>query len=206
VIDALLIEFDRGLRTVFLSAPTQRPMPGEALADGTLSPDERRHAAALMRVNHAGEICAQALYRGQAMTCRTENLRVELVQAGVEEAEHLNWTERRLGELGGRKSLLNPFWYAASWSLGAVAGRIGDSWSLGFLAETERQVEVHLDRHLASLPAVDARSRAILTQMKADERQHADHARTLGARRLPAPARVLMSATARLMTATARFV
>jgi ubiquinone biosynthesis monooxygenase Coq7 len=147
MIDALIPEFDKALRTVFAPAPTRRPMPGTDLPEAEMSADEKRHVAALMRVNHCGEICAQALYQGQALGSRDPAVRHELVQAAWEETEHLNWTETRIAELGGRKSIFNPLWYAGSLAIGVVAGKCGDSWSLGFLAETERQVEGHLSGH-----------------------------------------------------------
>jgi ubiquinone biosynthesis monooxygenase Coq7 len=203
MIDALILEFDKALRTVFARAPTARPMPGEELPDQPMDEAERVHAVALMRVNHVGEVCAQALYQGQALTCRDPAIRQALRQAAWEETEHLNWTERRIGELGGRKSLLNPLWYAGSLAIGLVAGKLGDDWSLGFLAETERQVESHLDSHLTSLPAQDQRSLAVVDQMKADEIRHAETAVHLGARELPVPVKAAMQAMAKLMTSTA---
>jgi 3-demethoxyubiquinol 3-hydroxylase len=203
VIDRWILEFDKALRTVFASAPTNRAMPGENLPDPPLDDAERVHAAALMRVNHVGEVCAQALYQGQALTCKEPAIRHALRQAAWEETEHLNWTERRIDELGGRKSLLNPLWYAGSLAIGIVAGKLGDDWSLGFLAETERQVESHLDRHLASLPVQDQRSRAVVDQMKVDEMRHAETAMHWGARELPAPVKAAMKSMAKVMTATA---
>jgi ubiquinone biosynthesis monooxygenase Coq7 len=192
MIDKLILEFDKALRTIFAPAPTTRPMPGADLPEADLDTAERSHAAALMRIDHVGEVCAQALYQGQAMTCRDPAIREALQQAAWEETEHLNWTERRIAELGGRKSLLNPLWYGGSLAIGVVAGKLGDDWNLGFLAETERQVEAHLDGHLATLPAADQRSRAIVDQMKADEIRHAETAIGLGARELPLPARLAM--------------
>jgi ubiquinone biosynthesis monooxygenase Coq7 len=203
VIDRLILEFDKALRTVFASAPTTRAMPGQNLPDPPLAEAERVHSAALMRVNHVGEVCAQALYQGQALTCRDPAIRQALRQAAWEETEHLNWTERRIGELGGRKSLLNPLWYAGSLAIGMVAGKLGDDWSLGFLAETERQVESHLDSHLTSLPVHDQRSRAVVDQMKADEIRHAETAVHWGARELPAPVKAAMKSMSKVMTATA---
>jgi 3-demethoxyubiquinol 3-hydroxylase len=203
MIDSLILEFDKALRTVFAHAPTSRAMPGEDLAEETLDEAERAHAAALMRVDHVGEVCAQALYRGQALTCRDPAIRKALQQAAWEETEHLNWTERRIEELGGRKSLLNPLWYAGSLAIGIAAGKLGDDWNLGFLAETERQVESHLDSHLASLPEQDKRSRAVVDQMKADEIRHAETAVHLGARALPVPLKAVMAAMSKLMTSTA---
>ncbi|HPP47145.1 MAG TPA: 2-polyprenyl-3-methyl-6-methoxy-1,4-benzoquinone monooxygenase [Accumulibacter sp.] len=204
--DHLVLEFDKVLRTLLLPAPTTRPVPGDDIADGELSTAERRHAAALMRVNHVGEICAQALYQGQAITCRDPQLRESLKKAADEETEHLAWTERRLNELGDRKSLLNPLWYLGSLAIGTLAGKFGDPWSLGFLAETERQVEAHLDQHLTDLPSQDAKSRAIVEQMRRDEIAHANTATQLGARELPAPAKKAMQLAARVMTRTAYYV
>lgn len=203
MIDKLILEFDKALRTIFAPAPTTRPMPGADLPEADLDTAERNHAAALMRIDHVGEVCAQALYQGQALTCRDPDIREALQQAAWEETEHLNWTERRIAELGGRKSLLNPLWYGGSLAIGVVAGKLGDDWNLGFLAETERQVEAHLDGHLATLPAADQRSRAIVDQMKADEIRHAETAIGLGARELPLPARLAMKAMSRIMTSTA---
>jgi ubiquinone biosynthesis monooxygenase Coq7 len=203
VIDSLILEFDKALRTVFASAPTTRAMPGADLPEADLDEAERGHAAALMRIDHVGEVCAQALYQGQALTCRNAETRQALQQAAWEETEHLNWTERRIVELGGRKSLLNPLWYAGSLAIGVVAGKLGDDWNLGFLAETERQVEVHLDGHLVSLPETDQRSRAVVDQMKADEIRHAETAVRLGARELPAPMKAAMAAMSKAMTTIA---
>lgn len=203
MLDQAIVHFDRALRTVFAPAQSTRPTPGTDLPDTSLSDDERRHVAALMRVNHCGEICAQALYQGQAMTARDDGVRRELEQASEEETEHLAWTEQRIAELGGRKSLLNPLWYGGSLMLGAVAGKLGDRWNLGFLAETERQVEAHLHGHLARLPEGDARSRAILEQMKEDEARHAQTAVALGAHELPAPAKLAMKLVSRVMTTVA---
>lgn len=203
MIDKLILEFDKALRTVFASAPTIREMPGADLPEADLDEAERRHAAALMRIDHVGEVCAQALYQGQALTCRAPVVRDALRQAAWEETEHLNWTERRIAELGGRKSLLNPLWYGGSLALGVVAGKLGDDWNLGFLAETEHQVEAHLDGHLSSLPDGDQRSRAVVDQMKADEIRHAETAIHLGARELPGPVKLAMAAMSKVMTSTA---
>ncbi|MCK2125075.1 2-polyprenyl-3-methyl-6-methoxy-1,4-benzoquinone monooxygenase [Thauera aromatica] len=203
MIDRAIIEFDRALRTVFASASSVRPVPGEEVDEAALNDAERRHAAALMRVDHAGEICAQALYQGQAMMSRDPTIRGALRQASQEETEHLAWTERRIADLGGRKSLLNPFWYGGALCLGMLAGRFGERLNLGFLAETERQVEQHLKGHLDALPAGDLRSRAIVEQMKEDEAGHADTAVRLGAHELPAPVKAAMKLGAKLMTTLA---
>lgn len=200
MLDTLIPEFDKALRAVFASAPTRRPMPGAALPEAELSTKERRHVAALMRVNHCGEICAQALYQGQALTSRDPAVRQALESAAWEETEHLNWTETRIAELGGRKSLLNPLWYGGSLAIGMLAGKFGDAWSLGFLAETERQVEGHLEGHKARLPAQDRKSWEVLEQMKLDEMRHAHTAQGHGARELPAPVRMAMKLSSRVMT------
>lgn len=201
--DKLIIEFDRALRTVFASARSVRPVPGDTQPEAGLDADQRRHVVGLMRVNHCGEICAQALYQGQALTSRDPAVREALRGAADEETEHLAWTERRIAELGGRKSLLNPLWYAGSLTLGLVAGALGDKWNLGFLAETERQVEAHLDGHLLSLPEGDLRSRAIVDQMRLDEIQHAETAVRYGAAELPGAAKAAMKLMAKVMTGTA---
>lgn len=201
--DKIIIEFDRALRTVFASARSVRPVPGEAQPEASLDVGERRHVVGLMRVNHCGEICAQALYQGQSLTSRDPAVREALRGAADEETEHLAWTEQRIAELGGRKSLLNPLWYAGSLTLGVVAGALGDKWNLGFLAETERQVEAHLDGHLLSLPEDDLRSRAIVDQMRLDEIQHAETAVRYGAAELPAPVKTAMKLMAKVMTGTA---
>ena len=199
-LNALIPEFDKALRSVFAKAPTRRPMPGADLPEAELSTAEKQHVAALMRVNHCGEICAQALYQGQALASRDPVVRRELEIAAWEETEHLNWTETRIGELGGRKSLLNPLWYGGSLAIGAIAGKCGDAWSLGFLAETERQVEGHLADHMARLPAHDRKSWEVLEQMKRDEIRHAETAVDHGARELPPPIKLAMKLTSRLMT------
>jgi ubiquinone biosynthesis monooxygenase Coq7 len=200
MIDALIPEFDKALRALFAPAPTRRPMPGADLPEAEMNEAEKRHVAALMRVNHCGEICAQALYQGQALGSSDPAVRQELEQAAREETEHLNWTETRIAELGGRKSIFNPLWYAGSLAIGVVAGKCGDNWSLGFLAETERQVESHLAGHLARLPAQDRKSSEVLEQMKADEMRHAETAIRYGARELPAPVRVAMKLSSKVMT------
>jgi 3-demethoxyubiquinol 3-hydroxylase len=203
VIDHLIVEFDKALRTVFAPAPTARAMPGAAEPEAELSQAERAHAAALMRVNHCGEICAQALYQGQALTSGDPAIRAALEQAAWEETEHLAWTERRIAELGGRKSLLNPLWYGGALALGVLAGKFGDAWNLGFLAETERQVESHLESHKARLPPQDRRSWEILEQMRVDEAGHAQTAVRLGARELPAPVKGAMLLASKLMKGAA---
>lgn len=199
-LDDLIIGFDRGLRTLFAPARSTRPVPGEGLQDADMSPAQRTLAAALMRVNHTGEVCAQALYQGQAMTARDSGARAALEEAAREETEHLAWTEHRITELGGRKSLLNPLFYAGSFAIGAAAGALGDRWNLGFLAETERQVVKHLEGHLERLPADDRKSRAIVEQMRDDEARHATTALRHGGAELPAPVKAAMQASSRVMT------
>lgn len=201
--DQFILEFDRALRTVLAPARSVRPVPGNALPEAELDAGQKRLVVGLMRVNHCGEICAQALYQGQALTSRDAAIREALRGAAEEETEHLAWTEQRISELGGRKSLLNPLWYLGSLTLGLAAGALGDKWNLGFLAETERQVEAHLDGHLHALPEEDGRSRAIVDQMRLDEIQHAETAVRHGAAELPVPAKVLMKVMARAMTGIA---
>lgn len=206
--DELIASADLALRTLHRGARAGRPMPrGTELAgDATLSPQERRLSGALMRVNHVGEVCAQALYAAQALTARTPELRAQMVAAGREETDHLAWTERRLDELGDRPSLLNPLWYAGAFAIGLAAGRAGDRVSLGFVVETERQVEAHLAGHLERLPAADGDSRAVVAQMKDDEARHADDALAAGGAPMPAPLRWLMRSAARVMTRTAQVI
>ena len=205
-LDRYITEFDKGLRTVFGVHPSARPMPGRDISEADLTEDERRHAAALMRVNHCGEVCAQALYQGQALASGNESLKDALDQAAREEADHLAWCERRIGELGGHRSVLNPLWYAGALTIGFVAGKFGDDWNLGFLAETEHQVEHHLLGHLHRLGEKDARTRAVVEQMKRDESGHADMALRLGGRKLPPPTRTAMRLAARVMTTTSYWV
>ena len=199
-IDSLIVNFDRALRTLCARATSVRPLPGGGLEETRLDEYDKRNAAALMRVNHAGEICAQALYHGQAMTARNQAARRTLEHAAAQETEHLAWTEQRIDELGGRVSLLNPLLYAGSFTIGAISGLFGDKWNLGFLAETEKQVEGHLDDHLGRLPEEDRKSRAIVAQMKEDEAEHARSALAHGGAELPAPARQAMRAASRVMT------
>jgi ubiquinone biosynthesis monooxygenase Coq7 len=198
-LDRLLVDAQNALGTVFGSARAERPNPAAGRAEIVLNEAERRHAAGLMRVNHVGEVCAQALYVGQAAVARDECTRGQLLAAAQEETDHLAWCAQRLRELDSRPSLLNPLWYAGSYAIGVLAGLRGDGWNLGFVVETERQVEAHLDEHLQTLPEADARSRAILTTMKADEARHADNAQAQGARRLPAPVPTLMAAASKMM-------
>ena len=199
-IDSLIVNFDRALRTLCTRATSLRPLPGGGLEEARLDEHDKRNAAALMRVNHAGEICAQALYHGQAVTARNQAVRRTLEHAAAQETEHLAWTGQRIDELGGRVSLLNPLLYAGSFTIGAISGLFGDKWNLGFLAETEKQVEGHLDDHLGRLPEEDRKSRAIVAQMKEDEAEHARSALAHGGAELPAPARQAMRAASRVMT------
>ena len=180
-LDHLIVEFDKGLRTLFSKAQSIRPFPDQGLPEAELSADEKRHAAGLMRINHSGEICAQALYQGQALTAREAGNRQALELAALEEQDHLAWSAERIEELGGRLSFANPLWYAGAFAIGATAGMLGDRWSLAFLAETERQVESHLSGHLAELSPQDARTRAVVERMRADEARHRDTALSLGA-------------------------
>jgi ubiquinone biosynthesis monooxygenase Coq7 len=202
-IDRLIIALDNGLRTLFARAHSARPVPGDDVAEAELSAAERELTAALMRINHSGEICAQALYQGQALTARDAEARAALERAAAEETDHLAWTAQRIEELGGRKSLFDPLWYAGSFAIGVATGLLGDRWNLGFLAETERQVEGHLEGHLERLPPQDGRSRAILDQMKDDEARHARTAVEHGAAELPAPFKLAMKLGSRVMTRTA---
>jgi ubiquinone biosynthesis monooxygenase Coq7 len=199
MIDDLLLSFDRALRTVAGAATSSRPTPGANIADADLAPEERRHAAGLMRVNHTGEVCAQALYAAQALVARDPSIKKEFARAAHEEEEHLAWTQQRLAELGDRASLLNPLWYAGSFAIGVAAGLAGDRVNLGFVVETERQVEEHLTGHMEQLPAADAKSRAIVEQMRDDEARHGAMAEAAGAVELPFPVRRLMRAAADVM-------
>lgn len=202
-IDTALGAADFTLRTLFARPHASRPTPAPQRPPAALSEAERREAAALMRVNHVGEVCAQALYTAQAAVTRDAALRAHLLEAAREETDHLAWTLERLDALDSRPSLLNPLWYAGAFGLGLLAGRLGDPWSLGFVAETERQVEAHLERHLDRLPPGDSSSHAIVAQMKIDEARHADQAIEAGGIELPAPAKALMRMAARIMTTVA---
>lgn len=206
--DRLLASLDGALRTLMAAHTASRPMP-QPPGDhdsAPLSAEERQLSAALMRVNHVGEVCAQALYDAQTLTARDPALRTHFETAAREETDHLAWTEARLAQLGGRTSWLNPLWYAGAFGIGLIAGRRGDATSLGFVVETERQVEEHLAHHLERLPEADAASRAVVAQMRDDEARHAHEAEQAGATPLPTPARWLMRAAARVMTATAHHV
>ncbi len=198
--DKLIPHFDTVLRTLFAPAVSSRPYPDAGLEEGEMSAAEKQHALGLMRVNHVGEVCAQALYQGQALTARDQSNREALQHAAYEEVEHLAWTEKRVKELGGRTSLLNPVWYAGSLAIGIGAGLLGDKWNLGFLEETEKQVTAHLEEHLQGLPEQDAKSRAIVAQMRLDEMQHAEMAHDFGATPLPLPVKELMKLSSKVMT------
>ncbi len=199
-LDNLLIQFDQALRTLVPgSSQASRPSPGAGIAAINLSEQERKHVAALMRINHTGEVCAQALYQGQAMTAKLPQIRSAMEAAAGEEVDHLAWCEQRLQELDSHSSILNPLWYAMSFGLGAAAGIAGDKWSLGFVAETEKQVCEHLQDHLNKLPEQDAKSKAILQQMLHDERNHEETARLAGGAELPVPIKSLMTAMSAVM-------
>ncbi|MEC4722533.1 2-polyprenyl-3-methyl-6-methoxy-1,4-benzoquinone monooxygenase [Noviherbaspirillum sp. CPCC 100848] len=205
-LDDVLIGFDKMLRVVAGVSHASRQNPAARVTDGELQEADRRHSAGLMRVNHVGEVCAQALYDSQAQFARSEYLKEQFRQAGREEEDHLAWTSERLRELGSRTSLLNPLWYAGSYAIGAIAARMGDAHSLGFVVETERQVEAHLVEHLGTLPANDGKSRIIVDQMREDEAAHGAHAKALGAAEVPAPVRMVMKAMSKVMTGTAYYI
>lgn len=204
--DRILVSLDNALRTVTGAVHAARPNPAGMPHAETLSSADKQLAGALMRVNHVGEVCAQALYQAQALTARTEGLRQQMEEAAREEVDHLAWTQDRLQELGDRPSLLNPLWYAGAFGIGLLAGRLGDRVSLGFVIETERQVEQHLASHLDRLPADDQRSRAIVSVMKDDEIRHADNAAAAGGMTLPSPVSALMRVAAKVMTTVAHRV
>ena len=203
-IDGFIIEFDRALRSIVGATPMRRPVPdSSAMSETELSAEEKKHAAGLMRVNHVGEVCAQALYQSQKLHAKSDDLKNKLEHAAIEEEDHLAWCERRLEELDSRPSLLNPVWYAGSFVLGSIAGLAGDKISLGFVAETEKQVEHHLDDHLKELPSNDHRSRAIVAQMRADEIAHGQMAIQEGGVELPSAIQTVMKTMAKVMTVTA---
>jgi len=199
MVDDLLLGFDRALRTLAGVSSTTRPIPGGQLRDADLTDDERRHAAGLMRVNHTGEVCAQALYAAQALVARNAEVRARFAQAAREEEEHLAWTQSRLTELHDRPSWLNPLWYAGSFAIGLAAGVAGDRVNLGFVVETERQVEEHLTGHMEDLPPADMKSRAIVDQMRDDEARHGAVAQAAGAVDLPLPIKGVMRVAASVM-------
>jgi len=203
VIDSLIVGFDRALRTLAGTASSARAQPGGELPESSLSAEDRRHAAGLMRVNHTGEVCAQALYAAQALTARDPAIKARFAAAAREEEDHLAWTQARLAELASRPSLLNPAWYAGAFGLGVAAGLIGDRANLGFVVETERQVEEHLTGHIDALPPSDARSRAIVERMRDDEARHGAMAHEAGGTDLPRPVRQVMRLAAGVMKAIA---
>lgn len=205
-LDQLIVGMDKALRVIAGVASASRPTPAARAEDGQLDEAEQRRSAGLMRVNHVGEVCAQALYNSQSRFAKTDEMRAQFAQAGREEEDHLAWTAQRLAELGSRPSLLNPLWYAGAYALGTVAAQLGDARSLGFVVETERQVEAHLNTHLDMLPAQDAKSRAIVDQMRIDEIAHGAAAQSLGAIAVPLPVRGVMTAMAKVMTTTAYYV
>lgn len=201
LLDRVITEADRALRTLApQTIQAQRPSPAVEQPEAPLSAEERRHAAGLMRINHSGEVCAQALYQGQALTARLPDVREEMERAAREEEDHLAWCEQRVTELGSHTSLLNPLWYGLSFGIGAIAGLAGDKWSLGFVAETEKQVCDHLQGHMQGVTAQDGKTHAILRQMHDDEARHMQMAQQAGAAELPPPVRSLMSLTSRVMT------
>ena len=202
-VDRLIAGFDTALRTVAGVHHARRATPAAAIPEAELNIAQREHAAALMRVNHVGEVCAQALYQGQSLTARNSAIRASLERAGQEEEDHLAWSAERIEELGGRPSLLNPLWYAGALGLGMAAGVLGDRWNLAFLAETEHQVEEHLGGHLERLAPEDARTRAVVEAMRADEARHRETAMALGAAELPSPVKAAMRALAKVMTTVA---
>ncbi|EGV51220.1 2-polyprenyl-3-methyl-6-methoxy-1,4-benzoquinone monooxygenase [Candidatus Endoriftia persephone] len=205
--ERLILGFDQALRTVFgRPQVTERANPAHGLDESEMSEQERDETARLMRINHTGEVCAQALYQGQALTAKLPEVRDSMERAAQEENDHLAWCERRLDELDNRKSVLNPLWFAGSFAIGAAAGLAGDKWSLGFVAETEHQVEAHLNSHLQQLPSQDAKSRAILEQMKEDEIHHATLALEAGGTELPGPIKLAMKLTSKLMTTSVYYL
>jgi ubiquinone biosynthesis monooxygenase Coq7 len=205
-LDDLIVGIDKALRVVGGVAKAARPNPGVQAPDCELNAQEQRHSAGLMRVNHVGEVCAQALYDAQGRRTANPVISQRFAQSGREEEDHLAWTAQRLSELGSQPSLLNPLWYAGAYALGTAAARMGDAVSLGFVVETERQVAAHLDSHLDQLPAHDAKSRAIVTQMRDDEADHGAKAEALGAAELPLPVRYAMRAMAKVMTTAAYYI
>jgi len=205
--DQLMLNLDQAMRTLFgRPQVTERPNPANTIEEIELDEKTAEHTARLMRINHTGEVCAQALYQGQALTAKDPATRESMQRSAAEENDHLDWCEQRVNELGGRLSLLNPLWYAGSFTIGAVAGAIGDKWSLGFVSETEKQVENHLEEHLQQISADDQRSRAILEQMKEDEIEHGEKARAHGGVELPAPIRAGMKLTSKLMTGSVYYL
>ena len=205
-LDILITEFDKGLRTLLAQPHSLRVHPDTDIPEAPLTDIEKKHASALMRVNHTGEVCAQALYSGQALTARHPETTAALKHAALEETEHLAWCETRISQLGGRTSVLNPVFYAGSFTMGVIAGALGDKWNLGFVAETEKQVEAHLAGHLNKLPLKDTKTRVIIEKMQLDEAKHAREAMQQGAADLPGPAKILMKQVSKLMTTTSYYL
>ena len=206
MLDKLIIETDKVIKTLFMQPVSRRAHPDEQITDVKLSEKEKQHVVGLMRVNHCGEVCAQALYQGQALTARDKTNQNKLDAAALEETEHLAWTKRRIEELGGHTSILNPFFYIGSFIFGAGAGLIGDKWSLGFLEETEHQVCEHLKEHINQLPNNDQKSKVILEQMRIDEAKHEQMAHDYGASKLPEPVKTLMQLFSKFMKNTTRYI
>ena len=205
-LDNVIAGFDKALRVIAGVATASRPYPGARAADIELSAPDARRSAGLMRVNHVGEVCAQGLYHAQARFATSDVMRAQFEQAGREEEDHLAWTAQRLAELGSQPSMLNPLWYAGAYALGAIAARVGDASSLGFVVETERQVEAHLNNHLVALPLDDVKSRAIVEHMRIDEAAHGAAALALGATEVALPVKALMTAMSKVMTTTAYYI
>lgn len=205
-LDTLIVEFDTGLRTLLAKPHSARIHPDANIAESELTEAEKKQAGALMRVNHTGEVCAQALYSGQSLTSKSAEITAALKHAALEETEHLAWCETRIAELSGRTSFLNPLFYLGSFSLGAIAGAVGDKWSLGFVEETEKQVGAHLSSHLEKLPQVDQKTRKIIQQMQQDEAKHANEAKQHGAAELPSPVKFLMRKVSKLMTSSSYYL
>lgn len=206
MLDKIIIEIDKIVKTLTVEQHSNRLHPDHMFAEDELSPSDKKHSCGLMRVNHSGEICAQALYQGQALTARDKSNTQIFQDAASEETEHLAWTAKRVEELGGRTSILNPFFYVGSLAIGVTAGLLGDKWNLSFLEETEKQVERHLEEHLDILPPEDRKSRAIVAQMKIDETKHAKMAHDLGAATMPLPFRALMQLSSKIMTKSAYYI
>ncbi len=205
-LDSLIVQMDLGLRTLFANPIAHRLSPAEKESQTELSESDSKHSAGLMRINHVGEVCAQALYAGQALTGSQEEVRKKMREAAAEEVDHLAWCAERIHELDSHTSYLNPLWFAGSFALGVTAGLIGDRWSLGFVAETENQVVRHLDSHLEKLPSNDRKSRAIVSQMREDEAKHATIALAAGGKDLPSPIKFAMTAMSKVMTSIAYWV
>ena len=205
-LDKIIVDFDRALRVMGGIASASRPNPASQVAEAVLDADQQRHSAGLMRINHVGEVCAQALYDAQGRFAQDSSVKQQFIEAGREEEDHLAWTAERLRELGSHISLLNPLWYVGAYALGTVAARLGDARSLGFVTETERQVEAHLTNHLTELPEQDAKSRAIVEKMREDEILHGAAAKALGGKDLPLPARKAMQAMSKVMTSIAYYI